>query len=80
MKVKEHNISVEGVEMSIKYVYTPRVPASYYAGNGDLGYPEEPAEVEILVISVRGCDVTDLLSDACVDVVRNKLLIVEDDS
>lgn len=38
------------VDVEVGYNYTPGCPGKMYYANGDPGYPEEPAEVEIVSI------------------------------
>jgi len=39
-------------EVDIHYSYTGGYPAVMYLPNGDPGYPEEPAEIEVLAVSL----------------------------
>jgi hypothetical protein len=56
-------------DVEVTYSYSPAIPGVMYLRNGDPGYPEEPAEVEILSCRPRdphmGTDLVkeDALSD-----------------
>ena len=51
-------------DVDVTYSYSPRIPGRMYLGNGDPGYPEEPAEVEILSVTPRDKDIGgNLLAD-----------------
>ena len=50
----EHDVQVD-------YTYSPGRPGKMYMPNGDPGYPDEPAEVEILNVWLYELDVLQYL-------------------
>ena len=50
-------------EVQVDYTYSAGRPGKMYLRNGDPGYPEEPAEVEIVNVWLYGLDVLQYLSD-----------------
>ena len=42
--------SIDGSDVQVDFEYHPAVPGRMYMRNGDPGYPDEPAEVEILSV------------------------------
>jgi len=58
------------VKVEIHYHYIPGHPAVMYLSNGDPGYPEEPADVEIFAVAIAdnyGMIVSDDQLNAAVD-------------
>ncbi len=54
-------------EVQVDYTYSPGRPGKMYMPNGDPGYPDEPAEVEILNVWLYELDVLQYLSDSPFD-------------
>lgn len=54
-------------EVQVDYTYSPGRPGKMYMPNGDPGYPDEPAEVEILNAWLYELDVLQYLSDQSYD-------------
>ena len=50
-------------EVPVDYTYSAGRPGKMYMPNGDPGYPEEPAEAEILNVWLHGLDVLQYLTD-----------------
>lgn len=50
------DITYNGVTFEVEFNATPGSPGRMYLANGDPGYPEEPAEIEILSIKLEGND------------------------
>ncbi len=62
--VRELNLGVLGHQkVEITFTYSPGRPAVMYLRNGDPGYPEEPAEVEITSLNIGGDTWIDLMSE-----------------
>ena len=63
-------------EFEVDASYSPYRPATMYRTNGDPGDPEEGGEVEDMVITFCGVDVTDIVSkeifDACEERIAEK--------
>jgi len=65
--------------VDIEYYYTPAVPGRQYMANGDPGYPDEPAECELIEVStLEGIAISQALSQECLD--RLEEMILEDAS
>lgn len=56
----EHDVQVD-------YSYSPGRPGKMYMSNGDPGYPDEPAEFEIVNVYLYGLDVLSQLPDTAYD-------------
>jgi len=41
-------------EVTVNYSYSPAVPGRQFLKNGDPGYPDEPAELEVLSLAYEG--------------------------
>jgi len=54
-------------EVQVDYTYSPGRPGKMYMPNGDPGYPDEPAEVEILNVWLYELDVLQYLPDQSYD-------------
>ena len=54
-------------EVQVDYTYSAGRPGKMYLRNGDPGYPDEPAEVEILNVWLYGRDVLTQLPDKSYD-------------
>ena len=54
-------------EISVDYTYNAGRPGKMYLRNGDPGYPDEPAEAEILNVWLYGRDVLQYLTDKSYD-------------
>lgn len=54
-------------EVQVDYTYSAGRPGKMYMPNGDPGYPDEPAEVEILNVWLYGRDVLQYLTDNSYD-------------
>jgi hypothetical protein len=50
------DITHNGVTFEVEFNYSPGRPGCHTLRNGDPGYPEEPAEIEILGIKLEGND------------------------
>ncbi len=54
-------------DVEVSYSYSPGRPGRMYMRNGDPGYPDEPAEVEILLVNFLGLDVLEDLPEPAFD-------------
>jgi len=54
-------------EVQVDYTYSAGRPGKMYMPNGDPGYPDEPAEAEILNVWLYGLDVLQYLTDKALD-------------
>lgn len=45
-------IEIDNNEYDIEYNYSPPMAGRFYMNNGDPGYPDEPAEVEVTKLSL----------------------------
>lgn len=54
-------------EVQVDYTYSAGRPGKMYMPNGDPGYPDEPAEAEILNVWLHGLDVLQYLTDNSYD-------------
>ncbi len=54
-------------EVQVDYTYSAGRPGKMYMPNGDPGYPDEPAEAEILNVWLYGLDVLQYLTDNSYD-------------
>ena len=54
-------------EISVDYTYSAGRPGKMYLRNGDPGYPEEPAEVEIVNVWLYGICVLQYITDKSYD-------------
>jgi hypothetical protein len=43
-------------DCTIHYDYTPGSPGRMYLSNGDPGYPDEPAELDLTVVQIGNCE------------------------
>ena len=62
-------------DVDVSYTYSAGRPAVMYLRNGDPGYPEEPAEIEILSVTCHGVKLPDKMweNDSCVEVIIDEL-------
>ncbi len=51
------DLLIDDVELSIDFEYIPSTPDVWYLANGDPGYPGDPAEVDILKVSLWGIEI-----------------------
>jgi hypothetical protein len=79
MKRKKLTTTLEDVrgeyDVTVEYDWTPGRPAVMYLRNGDPGYPEDPAEFEIVRIEANGLDITSDITEP--DLYRIEQLIWE---
>ena len=62
-------------DVTITFDFYPGRPARMYLRNGDPGYPEDPAECDIISVEVHGCDIAgEDHSDAWWEMVEQKCL------
>jgi len=54
-------------DVEVSYAYSPGRPGRMYMPNGDPGYPDEPAEVEILSVPLFSMDTLPHLSEPAFD-------------
>ena len=47
----------------VEYHYSPGRPGKFYMPNGDPGYPPDPAEVEVVNVTVGGDSIATLIGD-----------------
>lgn len=48
---------IEGLgDCTIHYDYSPGRPGVHTLPNGDPGYPDDPAELEVTVVQIEGCE------------------------
>jgi hypothetical protein len=50
------DITYNGVTFKVEFNATPGRPGRMHMANGDPGYPDEPAEIEIINIKLEGND------------------------
>jgi hypothetical protein len=79
MKLNETSLTIEDVELHIKFYYTPGLPAVI----NDIPencHPEDYPEVEIETVCVSGTDVdiSSLLSHLIIDKIETKILETAD--
>ena len=79
LHIQEITLPFTDAQVEVFFYYTPGRPAKMYLANGDPGWPEEYAEVEITrVVPVeRGscyCDIMSALSEETLDAIETKLL------
>ena len=55
-------VTYKGLIFQVDYDYTPERSGVWTLPNGDPGYPDEPAELDIEAIKLCGIDIYDLLS------------------
>ena len=62
-------------EVEVVYTYSAGRPAVMYLRNGDPGYPEEPAELELLTLSCHGVILPNEMwdNDSCREVIIDEL-------
>jgi hypothetical protein len=70
-------VTVQGAVFDVRYWYEAGLPGLVYRPNGDPGYPEEPAEVEIYSVQIQGIEVIDLISKETLEAIKTKLLDLE---
>ena len=73
-------VTVQDTVFDVGYWYEVGHPALMYKPNGDPGYPEEPAEVEIYSVQIQGMEIIDLLSTETLEIIETKLLDLEEHS
>ena len=54
-------------DVEVSYYYSPGRPGRMYMPNGDPGYPDEPAELEILSVPLFSMDTLPYLSAYALD-------------
>ena len=84
MKIRSTELCLYGTDLEVRvtFTYTPGMPGKMYLRNGDPGYPEEPAEVEIDEVIVRSyrmgkveeINIKDALSKPALDKIEEELL------
>ena len=74
MKAQKGKFEVRGVEFEVEYCYSPFRPGCYYMNNGDPGYPDEPADVEIFSVSHKGTDFTEFFTDYLFELLEDEIL------
>lgn len=57
------NITYKGIPLEVDYDFTPPRDGKWTLNNGDPGYPDEPAELDIESVYVIDSNVYDILSD-----------------
>ena len=73
----EMTLPFTDLQVNVRFVYTQAVPGRQYMANGNPGYPDEPAECELIsVTTIEGLDLTQALSQECLD--RLEEMIIED--
>ena len=66
-------IEVHGVTMDVEYDYSPFLKGRWTLSNGDPGYPDEPAELEITSVLIEGYDWYDLLTPKAFDLITDEI-------
>jgi len=56
-------VTRDDVEFEIEFSYTPGTPDVWYLPNGDPGYPGDPAELEIISITLWGVELIKAIPD-----------------
>ncbi len=69
-------VTIGDCSFDVAFTYSPGLPGRNFLPNGDPGYPEEPAEVEIIEIHPIGAqdDILEWLSDTAIECIQQKLL------
>lgn len=62
-----------GANCTVEYAYDPGEPATMTLANGDPGYDDHPATIDIFSVKVRGRDITDCLTPADITRIENIL-------
>ena len=83
-KIRQTEVCIFGTDATavVKFTYTPGSPGKMYLRNGDPGYPEEPAEVEIDEVLINTfkmgkselIDIKEALSKFVLDKIEEELL------
>jgi len=60
-------------DVEVSYAYSPGRPGKMYLRNGDPGYPDEPAELEILSVPLYSLDTLPYLPETTLDLVVDTL-------
>ena len=60
--------------VAVEFYYTEGSPGCNYMPNGDPGYEDEPAELEIVQVLVNNCDIMQALSEETLEAIETKLL------
>lgn len=62
-------------EVDVSYTYSAGRPAVMYLRNGDPGYPEEPAELEVISVHCHGTALPHEMWDneSCLEVIIDEL-------
>ena len=59
--------TVDCVDCDVSFTYSAGRPGRNYMPNGDPGYPDEPAELDIFSVKVDGIDVGSQLTESQAD-------------
>jgi len=62
------------VEVVVDYTYSAGRPGKMYLRNGDPGYPEEPAEVEIMNVWFHELCILKYLTDKALDALYDTII------
>lgn len=62
------------LEVEVVFYYSPAVRGRQYMPNGDPGYEDEPAELEIEQIIVNKCCIMEALSEDTINLIEERLL------
>jgi hypothetical protein len=62
-------VTYKGLIFQVDYDYTPGRPGMWNLPNGDPGYPDDPAEMDIEAIRILGIDVYEVLSQESIDAI-----------
>jgi hypothetical protein len=73
----EITLPLTDLEVKVNFTFTPGRPGKMYLRNGDPGYPDDPAEVELLEVIVGEDNIIDALSDKVVEMIEDNLLEVD---
>ena len=60
-------VTHKGIEVEVDYKFTPGRPGVWTLPNGDPGYPDDPPEMDIEAIKIKGVDIYEILSQADID-------------
>ena len=62
------------IEVDVEFNYSPFVAGRPYLSNGDIGYQDEPSEVEIIKVWHGKIDITDYLADGWFSLLEEEIL------
>lgn len=67
MSKSTETVKFNQAEVTVTYHYEKAYPGKWTLSNGDPGYPDEPAYMEILKVEYNGQDVTPSFDDRMIE-------------